>query len=221
MSEDGEGAVKSFVLGCSACQGCQEANRVAFNLGEEGGFGYPERRWREFAGGDMLLAAIGEREVRFRLACRAPAELQGGSAAECAERLLLAELGASSAEALLAAAGSSQSDLTRRLEAIGLRQDGGRLELAGRLLLLRERRLESLEPHHFPQLDDDSDLPPLEEVSDHEEELPLSGQVAVQTGSKLLRRASVPALLRSWLPAIAAVPLLLFSAGVSIGVLGQ
>mmetsp|Transcript_109153 Transcript_109153/g.233260 ORF Transcript_109153/g.233260 Transcript_109153/m.233260 type:complete len:512 (+) Transcript_109153:103-1638(+) len=76
----------SFVLGCTACLGCEEAMDV--NFGEQNHFGYPERNWSSFTSGEEMLASIGEQEVRDRLAAQGSAV---GSAVECADQLLLLE----------------------------------------------------------------------------------------------------------------------------------
>merc|ERR1711874_688528 len=111
-------------------------NHWPIPCGADAEFGYPERHWDSFGGGDVLLAAVGEREVRYRLKHRqSPVTpvLQGGSAAECAERLLMLELGLQSPEALLSAPGNERAVLVRRLEAVGLRSDGSSQECAERL----------------------------------------------------------------------------------------
>merc|ERR1712096_86 len=167
-SSAGEGAVHSFVLGCSACKGSQEAHLGLVTKGSEGEFGYPKRTWKHFTGGDMLLAGVAEREVRHRLRLHQHSAPQGGSAAECAERLLLLELGWKSLEVLLEAQGGGRAVLQRRLDAVGLRQDGSSLELAKRLFLLRDVSLSALGPEHVVT-QDDNQLPPFESVSDDED----------------------------------------------------
>merc|ERR1711904_722956 len=64
-STKGDGAVRSFVLGCSACMGCMglgDSNQ-GMSANSPGQFGYPQRSWEKYAGGDVLLAALGEHEV--------------------------------------------------------------------------------------------------------------------------------------------------------------
>jgi len=129
-------------------------------LGSPGEFGYPERTWRNFAGGDMLIAAIGEHEVRYRLQVQHPTALQIGRAAECAERLLLLKLGVRSGQDLLAAPGGQWSVLSRRLEAVGLSDNGSVAECAERLLLLLDTPVAALGDEHLAGEDYD-DLPPL------------------------------------------------------------
>lgn len=163
LTEQGEGSVRSFVLGCSACLGSEENNEAMVALGSPGEFGYPERKWENFTGGDMLLAALGEHEVRDRLRFQHPTALQIGGAVECAERLLLLELGVQTCEDLLSR-GGHRDILARRLEAAGLRQDGSSLECAERLLLLRETPVAALGSEHSTLVEDgedDDDLPPL------------------------------------------------------------
>lgn len=127
-----------------------------------GQFGYPQRNWEKYAGGDVLLAALGEREVRDRLRLHHPLALQSGGAAECAERLLLLELGIQTYEDVLASSGGQGKMLVRRLEAVGLRQDGNFEQCARRLLLLLASPVTSLSPEHFATgEDEDDDLPPL------------------------------------------------------------
>merc|ERR1740121_1127596 len=161
LSEDGDGAIKSFVLGCNACRGCADMGEVFQDVDlHDCEFGYPDRVWKEFAGGDMLLAGVGEREVRHRLKHRESGGLHDGGAVECAERLWLAQMGIENPTQLLAAPGSGRGALARRLEAVGLRQEGDRTELAERLLLLRDSRVEALDSCHHEACVDD--LPPLE-----------------------------------------------------------
>mmetsp|Transcript_10287 Transcript_10287/g.23169 ORF Transcript_10287/g.23169 Transcript_10287/m.23169 type:complete len:507 (+) Transcript_10287:104-1624(+) len=76
----------SFVLGCTACLGCEEATDAEFS--EQNHFGYPERNWLSFNSGAQMLASIGEQEVRDRLAAQSTAV---GSSEECANQLLLLE----------------------------------------------------------------------------------------------------------------------------------
>merc|ERR1712072_1393852 len=150
LSEQGEGSIRSFVLGCSACLGSEDSTQQGLVImGSPGEFGYPERKWENFTGGDMLIAALGEREVRDRLQFQHPTALQNGGAVECAERLLLLELGVRSCEDLLCARGGQRDVLARRLEAVGLHQDGVSVDCAGRLLLLLESAVLALGPEHL------------------------------------------------------------------------
>jgi len=163
-STKGDGAVRSFVLGCSACMGCMGSgdSNQGMSANSPGQFGYPQRSWEKYAGGDVLLAALGEREVRDRLRLHHPLALQSGGAAECAERLLLLELGIQTYEDVLASIGGQGKMLVRRLEAVGLRQDGNFEQCARRLLLLLASPVTSLSPEHFAtEEDEDDDLPPL------------------------------------------------------------
>lgn len=134
-------------------------------MGSPGEFGYPERNWDNFAGGDMLLAALGEREVRDRLRLGHPTALQNDGVAECSERLLLLESGAKTSEDLLCSLGGPRDILARRLEAVGLSQHGSSEECARRLLLLLESSVLALGPEHLPDFGDEDedfdDLPPL------------------------------------------------------------
>lgn len=162
LNEEGEGSVRSFVLGCSACQGFEGANE-GFSLGTAGEFGYREREWEDFTGGDMLIAALGEREVMDRLRMHHPDAVRSGNVSECAERLLLLELGVNTPEDLFSTQGGGQRDiLARRLEAVGLSQNGSSADLARRLLMLRKSAVADL-GHVDCQDDeaDDEDLPPL------------------------------------------------------------
>jgi len=172
VSEEGEGAVRSFVLGCAVCQGLQDAEpRYPVHFNAEGEFGYAPRRWEMFTGGDMLLAAVGGREVRYRLQWQHPSAPQDGEDVECAERLLLFERGVSCSLDLLEACGHDRLVLGRRLKAVNLAQGRTLLECADRLLLLRDAAIHTLGPEHFaPSLDDE--LPPLEDVDDSENALP-------------------------------------------------
>lgn len=132
-------------------------------MGSPGEFGYPERKWDQFTGGDMLIAALGEREVRDRLQTQHPTALQNGGAAECAERLLLLELGIQSAEALLFSCHGQEEVIVRRLAAAGLRQDGNPLQCAARLLQVLEAEVPAF-GHEYVSIesdDDNEDLPPL------------------------------------------------------------
>jgi len=76
----------SFVIGCSACLGCEEADNVNFSV--ENQFGYPDRDWLSFNCGAEVLASIGEEEVRGRLGDQS---LDTSSTEECANQLLLLE----------------------------------------------------------------------------------------------------------------------------------
>merc|ERR1711957_1001808 len=115
-------------------------------MGSPGEFGYPVRKWENFSGGDMLLAAVGEREVRDRLQYHHPAALQNAGIAECSERLLLLELGTQSSEDLLSACGGARDVLVRRLEAVGVRQEGTSADCARRLFLLLDSSASALGP---------------------------------------------------------------------------
>jgi hypothetical protein len=175
LTAQGEGSIRSFVLGCSACLGSEEKNDGLVTLGSPGEFGYPSRKWESFTGGDMLMAAIGEREVRNRLRFHHPSALQVGGALECAERLLLLELGVKSCAELLAGCGD-RDVLARRLEAVGFRQDGNSLECADRLLSLLHSPASSMgcEKSTSEEDGDYEDMPPLEPVEcDHEHAMPL------------------------------------------------
>jgi hypothetical protein len=183
-SAEGLGAVNSFVLGCSACQGSLDAHQAGLvTAGADGEFGYPARKWANFAGGDMLLAAVGEKEVRHRLSLHPASAPKNGGAAECAERLLLLEVGLSSAEALLSTHGGERTALERRLQAVGLRYDGSSVDCANRLLLLRHALLSSLSPDNLAD-----DLPELEYVGDDEVE---QAGAAAQPVTLLCFRASM------------------------------
>lgn len=129
-------------------------------MGSPGDFGYPARKWENFTGGDMLLAALGEREVRNRLQLQHPTALQNDGAAECSERLLLLEMGVKTSEDLLRSRGGSRDILARRLEAIGLRGHGSSEECARRLLVLLESSVLDL-PDLGEEDEDFNDLPPL------------------------------------------------------------
>jgi hypothetical protein len=157
--------VRSFVLGCAACKGSLDGhcgNLVFF--GQSGAFGYPSRQWAEFGGGDILLAAVGTKEVRFRLQQSQPTALQGGTDAECAERLLLLQRNITRPESLLVSLGSNSLPvLRRRLGAVGLRRRGSKLECAERLLLVLSSLVESLVAESFDREGDD-EMPPLEGI---------------------------------------------------------
>lgn len=127
-----------------------------------GVFGYPQRSWENFTGGDVLIAATGEREVRDRLQLQHPTAVQNGEASECAERLLLLELGVKSSEDLLSACDNNHRILKRRLEAVGLRRGGSLDDCATRLLMLLQSAVTELAPEHLLENEDDcDDLPPL------------------------------------------------------------
>lgn len=165
IAEGGENAFRSFVLGCTACHGYQDAAEAYWAEGE---FGLQERQWNRFTGGDMLLATLGEREVRQHLQFQQLSVPQADGALACAERLLQLKLGVQSPVDVLSAPGGDAASLKRRLEAVGLRTGGSTLECASRLLLLLDTPLEAVGPEHFSDLDDD-ELPPLEDINDSEE----------------------------------------------------
>lgn len=130
-------AFRSFVLGCTACLGCdtvfQEVQSSWFVVVDE--WGYPARNWEDFDSGSALLAAAGEKEVRDRLAAVLPPLPPGGSPVECAERLLLHQRkDAQDPDALLLAVGAAK--IRQRLGAVGLSQGGSDLAQAVRLLSL-------------------------------------------------------------------------------------
>jgi len=170
-TEDGGGALRSFVLGCTACHGYDCAATACWTEGE---FGLQERAWNHFTGGDILLAALGEREVRQQLQLQHPSAPQSDAALACAERLLLLKLGLQSPMDVLSAPGGDAASLKRRLEAVGLRTGGSTLQCASRLLLLLDKPLEAVGIDSFADLDDDA-LPPLEDINDCEEWSSLNG----------------------------------------------
>lgn len=148
------GQHKSFVLGCTACVGFTEAmdddgseDDYGVEFGGQNMFGYPDRDWHSFANGTELLAALGEAEVSDRLRKRGPESLANGGKEECSERLLLLEQDVRSPTPLVDAAGSSadsagSSALVQRLEVLGLPSSGTPLQMAERLLLLRDHSVE-------------------------------------------------------------------------------
>jgi hypothetical protein len=141
-----------------------DANDVGLvSAGAVGAFGFPQRYWKDFTGGDIVLAALGEREVRHHLRQFQSFNLDRGTAVECAERLLLLKLDLTHPEAMLQHLGSSNlAVLRRRLRAVGLRPEGNSVECASRLLMLRDSMLETLAEEHI----DCVDMPPLELVDD-------------------------------------------------------
>lgn len=142
LFDDEDPPFRPFVVGCTACLGLWEH---IDDWADEHPFGFPERNWPSFADGEALLAELGEDEVRARLRTQPPAVPRGGSAVECAERLLLVELGVGSPGALLELAGGANK-IKRRLWRLGLCCDGHPLDLARRLLLVRRAEgIEALE----------------------------------------------------------------------------
>jgi len=161
-SETGEGAVRSFVLGCTACHGADANESFLVTAGEKGEFGYPQRQWAEFTGGDVLLAALGPKEVAIRMAqCHADA-VQDGSVAERAERLLLLELNICSAEDVMDSIGSDcLAVLQRRLKALGWAAHGDARQCAISLLHCRAGTVSNVTPFNS---EFDDELPPLEDA---------------------------------------------------------
>jgi hypothetical protein len=104
--------------------------------------------------------------VKFRLQRNHSSALQGGTALECAERLLLLERETTQPEALLESLGSNRLlVLRRRLRALGLRDSGSSLECASRLLLVLTVLVETLDTNHSDHYNED-DMPPLECICD-------------------------------------------------------
>jgi len=93
-AKHGQDEMASFCIGCTACLGlAEEPEFLDFN--EKNVFGFPARKWSEFANGEAVLAEIGEEEVRARLRVWEPflvAEQDVLSAVLCAEWLLPLEL---------------------------------------------------------------------------------------------------------------------------------
>merc|ERR1712048_102464 len=163
-SSNGEGAVRSFVLGCTACQGAVDANEIDCDTSH-----LPHRGWNNFRGGDVLLAALGEKEVRLHLQHNHASAVQSGSAVECAERLLLLETNVNQPELLLKSVETADSNglgiLQRRLKAVGLSTDGDVFACARRLVLVRNESVATLAVGQSSPEDDE--LPPLEDLCDN------------------------------------------------------
>lgn len=136
---------KPFVIGCAACLGLED-DALQVDSEEHHQWGYPTRDFEEYESGKALLAELSESEVQDRLRVWRPPLLQQGTTIECAERLLLHERGLKTASALLASVGgvSGRKLLAQRLSAVGLRTNGEPLELACRLLMLRNKTVTEL-----------------------------------------------------------------------------
>lgn len=133
-----EKAFRSFVLGCTACLGDYEATELQIGR-QPDAFGYPDRAWENFNSGKDLLEEVGEAEIRDRLRARVVPRPSGGSALECAERLLLLEQQLTPQQ-LLEKVGNES--ITQRLGALDLKRTGTPLDQARRLLLLLDVREE-------------------------------------------------------------------------------
>eukprot|EP00746_Dinoflagellata_sp_MGD_P070606 gnl/MRDRNA2_/MRDRNA2_28887_c0_seq1.p1 gnl/MRDRNA2_/MRDRNA2_28887_c0~~gnl/MRDRNA2_/MRDRNA2_28887_c0_seq1.p1 ORF type:complete len:486 (+),score=94.71 gnl/MRDRNA2_/MRDRNA2_28887_c0_seq1:72-1529(+) len=131
---------KPFVIGCAACLGLTDDD-LQDGSEEHHQWGYPPREFERYESGKALLADLGEKEVRDRLRTRDPPILHRGTPLECAERLLLHEQRLTTAHALLMSVGGSSGRkiLVQRLLAVGLKAHGEPVELAQRLLILRDK----------------------------------------------------------------------------------
>jgi len=151
---------KPFLIGCTACLaqevGCPIADMtMAMDDSEEyHQWGYPDRVFEKYESGRALLEDLGDTEVRDRL--RIKQLLHRGTASECAERLLLHERDSRTPYALLESVGgvSGRKLLVQRLLAVGLKAHGEAMELAQRLLQLREKTVKELStsPQHERQM---------------------------------------------------------------------
>lgn len=136
---------RPFVIGCAACLGLADDD-LQEGSEEHHKWGYPVRDFECYKSGKALLADLGDDELRDRLCIRQPPLLQRGTALECAERLLLHEQRLTTAHALLMSVGgvSGRKLLVQRLLAVGLKTHGEPLELAQRLLQLRDKTVKEL-----------------------------------------------------------------------------
>jgi hypothetical protein len=134
-----------FVIGCAACLGLTDDD-LQDGSEEHHEWGYPSRDFDGYKNGEALLADLGDKEIRDRLHIRKSPLSQKGTSVECAERLLLHEQRLTTAQALLMSVGgiSGRKLLAQRLLAVGLKAHGQPLELAERLLLLRDRTVKEL-----------------------------------------------------------------------------
>jgi len=157
-AESSDAHHQPFVVGCTACL-AQETGYAMdemttwmedYNNDEHYKWGYPDRKFEKYQSGKALLADLSETELRDRLRLRQL--LHRGTVSECAERLLLHERGYRTAHALLESVGgvSGQKFLAHRLLAVGLKAKGEPIELAQRLLQLRNKTVKelSVSPQH-------------------------------------------------------------------------